>query len=108
MSAADFGISLGSKAGNDQVALFVRDKKAAAVLDQKSIGPSLRPIIGGSRGESLPNASASFGVEASELAVRTDAKNEVPFNGGCADDAVQVFGIFFARLLCLPDRRRWH
>src|SRR5438045_1937958 len=63
---ANLLVTLGAQLGDDQVAQFIENEEAVAVLDQERIGRAdLLPLV---RLEALPDALAGIGLHADNLA----------------------------------------
>ena len=105
MGAADFLIFLRRQLRDDEVAFFIEEKGALAVLHNERVAPPLGFARG--RFERFPEAITRVGLQTPELPVAARTVNVSVFYQGSAHHAVKAVGIFLADLLTLPDDRRF-
>ena len=102
VGAADFLVAARAELGDDQVALFVEEEEAVAVLHDERIGPA-DGFAGGGGLEGFPDALAGLRLQAAQLAVAADAVNVAVFEEGRAHDGVEVGGVLLVHLERAPD-----
>src|SRR5947208_1648500 len=103
MRATDLLVAFGIEPGDDEIALLVKEEKAAAILDDKSIGPA-DGFAGGSGLEGLPDPLAGVRFEAAQLAIAAHTVDVSVLEKGRAHDRVEVFGVLLAGLFRAPNR----
>src|SRR5438552_2177266 len=103
MRAADFIVAVSGELRDDQVPLFVCEKKSIAVFDQESVSPALFLSTRGREG--FPNSLTGCGVKATQLAVAAHAIDITVVDERRGDDTVQAIGIPFVFAFAAPNDR---
>src|SRR5260221_14429788 len=102
MRAVNLLVSLRTQLRDDQISLFIKQKKSIPILNDKSIRPSpgLAPC---GRLECLPNPFTRICFQTPQLAVTAHPIDVPILQKGCAQDRIQMRRFFLACLLSAPS-----
>ena len=102
MRPAEFLVTTRAEPGDNEVALFIRQKEHLAVLDKEGVGPAHWLAVGGG-GKGFPEALARIGLETAQLAVAAHTVDVSVLQERGGDDRVQAIGFLLAAAFAPPE-----